>query len=410
MSLKHLKIESNGDFLEGFEQLRLGNGSEDLGVFLPWRLKTQLIEEKETAKQKSIEAFFEAQQEISNQALETCAELDTDNPEEESLPVVVEKKATRTKSRLIKVFDVEQVENGNARAKRGDSDHRKRILHSLEKAGENDGFRTIPSFKHMPKQMLELTKQFPNFKSIIQGVSEELALNAAASPSDFRVAPLLLDGVPGIGKTAFSLALAESLDVPFYKLGAAGLQHAGQIVGLASSWGNTTTGAIFDLLSKSKSAVAVLLIDEVDKIPRSTEHPVIPALLELLEPASARLFKDESLGLVFDASRLIVLMTSNDKRAIDPALVSRANVFDIQEPDANQRFDIAQGIHNALCKSTKKKLTLDTAAVREMAESKIDLRLVHRSVRSAFAQALLEKSAMVKPTLDGVQFKRRIGF
>jgi ATP-dependent Lon protease len=179
---------------------------------------------------------------------------------------------------------------------------------------------------------------------------------------------------------------------------------------LASTWSNYESGQIFELLANHDSAVAVLLIDEVDKIQVNSNHPIVPTLLDLLEAETARKFMEESIRVSMDASRLIVLMTSNAKENVDAALRSRAACYDILEPDAEQKMEIALNIHNKLVKDTRKKLMLDMDAVSRLPHEGMDLRELHRVIRSAFVRAVIDKKKMVTPIMDKPSVKRRIGF
>jgi len=312
--------------------------------------------------------------------------------------------------RMIQIFNVDKVLAELKSTELGGHDDKKRMLHDLRMAHDDGGRRMIPDFKNADKKLAELAIRFPNFVDAINGLTEDIALAAAGSPDRFQVAPILLDGVPGIGKTAFCNALADALGVPFVKVGAATLQNPYQIVGTARHWSNASPGVVFKELAESKSAVVVLLIDEVDKIHNNDSHPVIPALLELLEPESARKFVDQSYMVDLDASRFVVVMTSNQKDRIDTALLSRARIFQIEEPDEDQRRDIANCVHDALRRDTKRKIELDQDAVKAMAAGGSDLRAITRSVRSAFAKALISGKKVSVPAVETKPAKQRIGF
>ncbi|GEM_PF-2308036 len=312
--------------------------------------------------------------------------------------------------RKIQIFNLDKVLDEIRSVDLSGHEDKKRMLHDLRMAQDDDGRRTVPDFRNANKELVELASRFPNFVDAIDGLIEDIALAAAGSPDRFQVAPVLLDGVPGIGKTAFCNALADSLGVPFVKIGAATLQNSFQIVGTARHWSNASPGIVFKELAESKSAVVVLLIDEVDKIHNNDSHPVIPALLELLEPESARKFVDQSFMVDLDASRLIVVMTSNQRDRIDTALLSRARIFQIEEPDEDQRRDIANAVHDALRKDTRRKIELDQDAVKAMAAGGADLRAITRSVRSAFAKAMISGKKVSVPAVENKPAKQRIGF
>jgi len=314
-------------------------------------------------------------------------------------------------ARCVQAFDVKSMRLAKEKSKGMDSEGRKRVELSLAFASKNDGLREVPKISRLPQKMDELLNEFPNFKDAINGLVEDFALSSAGKPADFRVSPVLLDGVPGIGKTRFAQELAKMIGVPFLKISAGGLQHAAQIVGTAQHWSNAQTGQIFDLLAKNTSCVAVVLIDEVDKIQNRSDYSIIPALLDLLEIESAREFTDESLLVDIDASQFIILMTSNNQESIDSALLSRASIYSIEEPSTAQRKAIALRMHSDLCKRTKTKLLMDDKAVDQIVEAGTDLRTLNRSIRSAFSQALMQKSKIVTPSVKPALVKKqRIGF
>jgi ATP-dependent Lon protease len=313
-------------------------------------------------------------------------------------------------SRLIKVFSEAEISSGMGRAKTADSDRKAALKAAFERAGAANGLREVPKFKNIGKVVKDLHAKFPNFASAIDGLAQDLALASAGSATHFRVDPSLLDGAPGIGKTMFASSLAEMLGVPFLKVSAGGFQHAAQLCGTASHWANSRPGQIFDLLAGGDSAVCIVLIDEVDKISDRSECSVLPVLLELLEAGSASKFKDESLGLKMDASRLIVLLTSNNLEQIDKALLSRCNVHKIKSPDSKQRLEIASQLHAALKKRTGRKIEMDAGAVQEMAEAVSDLRVLTRTVKAAFSQALIAGSKVARPTWASAKGRARIGF
>lgn len=368
---------------EGLDANLLGNGSEDADEQdepLLRAITDQVAESRRVQEQKS-----------------------------ETEGVTTRKRQSRP-GRHLPVFDMDEIQTLNERAKTVDREARVRIKAELERAGRHRGMREIPAIKGLGSLMKEMSGRFPNFASAITGLTEDITLSGTAA-RNFRVAPTLLNGVPGIGKTHFSQVLAAKLGLPFLKISAGGLQHAAQLIGTASHWANSQTGQIFNVLATNDSAVAVVLLDEVDKIGTSQEYSVLPALLELLEPETSSRLKDESLGIHFDASRLIILMTSNNAGDIDTALLSRSNFHQVAEPSASQRQEIARSVFGKLCKQVGKGLTVDQTALARMAEEVTDLRVLIRVMRSAVVNAMLDKKKMVTPVyVSSVPKKMSIGF
>lgn len=162
-----------------------------------------------------------------------------------------------------------------------------------------------------------------------------------------------------------------------------------QLVGGDSGWRQARPGLIFEVLAKGDSAAPVLILDEVDKIGSGTNYPIVPVLLDLLEPDTARAFYDAFFRMEFDASRMIIVLTANDLDRVPPPLLSRVEVFDIPTPDPEQRMQIILAKVDHLQRSTGKHIQLEEGGATSLAKrTDLDLRQLHRTVVDAFAIAL----------------------
>lgn len=113
-------------------------------------------------------------------------------------------------------------------------------------------------------------------------------------------------------------------------------------------------------------------------------------MLDLLERESARSYRDECLGLAFDASRLIVLLTSNNIEYMDAALRSRCKIFTIEKPKATQKRLVIQHefeqINRTLLKS--KRIKLDSETVDKLIRADMDVRVLISTVRASAIKAI----------------------
>jgi len=94
------------------------------------------------------------------------------------------------------------------------------------------------------------------------------------------------------------------------------------------------------------------MLEEIDKAPQSN-FPVLGAMYALLEPASARHFTDEFIGLPVDASHLMVVATCNESDQLDNALRSRFHEFGVPMPGHADMPAIARSVYRQLrrCRS-----------------------------------------------------------
>jgi len=305
------------------------------------------------------------------------------------------KKSTKTIDG-VQVFVPDELASAAARVKDMRDDRRDAGTRILQNAHRDHGNRTLPDAKAAHAR-LELAKlRFENLAAPIERLQIDLVLAGAMQPRDFRITPLLLLGVPGIGKTFLAMQLAAALGVATEQISAGGAQGGFQLTGSHSSWTGSRPGKIFALLAGGESAAPVVVIDEVDKI-RDAQYPVLPVLLDLLDPGSSKQFNDEFFELRFDASRIIIVLTANSIEHVPPALLSRVEVFNVPAPAPAQRRRIIEETSANLRNKTKRKITFDEGTVDALAERiDIDLRRVTRLIEEAFARAMRAGGAVAR--------------
>jgi ATP-dependent Lon protease len=313
-------------------------------------------------------------------------------------------------SRPIQVFMPEAVDkaieslSNIAEARRGGGD----VV--LDNARLHDGFRRVPDAKKAFRQLDKTKLQFENLAAPIERLQTDLALASAMNPADFRMTPILLLGDPGIGKTYLAMQLAKALGVNMDKISAGGAQGGFQLTGSHNSWNGARPGALFTLLAEGQFATPVVVIDEVDKI-RDSQYPVLPVLLDLFEPQTARCFKDEFFEMQFDASRIIFVLTANSLEGVPAPLLSRLEVFDIARPEAAQRLRIILNEAANLRRKTGMNIRLDKVGSEALADRQdIDLRKTTRLVSEAFARALQAGELVAKLLVPKVEGRFQIGF
>lgn len=319
----------------------------------------------------------------------------------------------------IVVFDPDATYAALNETEAKDRDFKRRAQLWHKAALQWEGKRRLP--EKTPRELKpildDLAARFPNFREALTTLQTEMALALALPKTEFRVSPILLYGAPGIGKTLFAATLAEELGLGFEKFSAGGMQGAFDLVGTSTHWNNSHPGRIFRVLSENISAAPVLLIDEIDKFPKDDRYPVLPAFLDLLEGHSARKFRDEAAGLVFDASHILVVATANDLSRIAEPLLSRLLTVEVAAPTPAQRRQIAQAVFEGMRATLTGDLSLEfeSQAFDRLAEAPSDLRAVIRSIRQAVGSVLVQgRRRIVADDLvlpDGKEKGgRRIGF
>ena len=259
----------------------------------------------------------------------------------------------------------------------------------LQNAQANDGYRVVPDASQASVKLEEAKTRFENLVEPINRLQTDLILAAAMDPDEFRITPILLLGEAGIGKTFLATQLAAALGVATDKISAGGAQGGFQLTGSHTSWMGARPGSIITLLAEGESASPVMVIDEVDKIGASFQYPVLPVLLDLLEPNTAKRFKDQFFEMEFDASRMIFVLTANTLDGVPPALLSRVSVFHVPRPERAQRLRIIRETNADLCTKTNRQIVMEEGTCEVLASrTDLDIRKLVRLVREAFAKAM----------------------
>ena len=184
-------------------------------------------------------------------------------------------------------------------------------------------------------QFNALRERFPHFGEVIE-IYQTSALAAARTGRVMSPPPVLMLGVPGVGKTHFAQAVAECLGLPMLKLGFdTGLTNSA-LLGSDQHWSNTHHGQLFEYLCLRQVANPIFFLDELDKASTargaSGHQSALSALHSCLEPSSAGAVKDISFGITMDASHVTWLAATNDADSIVSSLRSRFTEVTIRPP------------------------------------------------------------------------------
>ncbi len=219
----------------------------------------------------------------------------------------------------------------------------KALLQSIFNHLEIKGLVRKISWPADPQRIQALEAVSPHFGEVVRMAREEIAAaeRARRAPS---LAPVLIVGSHGIGKTFFAKAFAAALGSPLHSLSFDTPLASSELAGMPPHWATARPGLAFNAVVLGNCANPLIVLDELDKAGRSRQDDSTSPLHSLLEPISATHFADAFVGMPFDVSRVTWLATANDPSRIPDSIRSRFVEVHISPPTAAQAIDISQSV------------------------------------------------------------------
>lgn len=206
-----------------------------------------------------------------------------------------------------------------------------RLLDRLRKRGEYRKLQTIPDAWR--SDLADFETRFGNMWEVIDYLRVAFAL-AEHGDRVPRLAPLLLVGGPGAGKTYFSSTFARWFGSGQLDVHLETAQSNAEISGSSEFWSNSRPGRFFDLLVDGSFGNPIVCLDEIDKTGGDNRYDPLASLYQLLEPTTAKSFRDLAYPWLppLDASRVIWVATANDVSRLPEPILSRFRIFQVDDP------------------------------------------------------------------------------
>ncbi|MBU6436084.1 MAG: AAA family ATPase [Betaproteobacteria bacterium] len=308
------------------------------------------------------------------------------------------------------IYAVHQVEKALAELTEGASDA---LRSTYEKMIERGGTRFTIKPSRVP-DFDALDDDLPNFEQPLRDLKRQVAL-AADSSDPLEIAPMLLLGEPGIGKTHFARRVAALLGTGCAVVPMSALTAGWVLSGASSQWKNARPGKVFDTLFKGDYANPVIVVDEIDKASSTGQYDPLGALYGLLEHDSACEFVDEFVELPIDCSHVVWVATANDAAAIPEPILNRMNVYEIDAPDDEGVRRIAANLYSEIRDSHAWGAAFPEQPAADVMDrlAAYKPRELRRLLVNAFGAAKLAgRDALLPQDVEGERARRRarIGF
>ena len=228
----------------------------------------------------------------------------------------------------------------------------------------------------------------PHFGAVTEMLQRS---NEASMRSQTRVrfAPLLLLGLPGIGKTFYARRVAQALKTSCVEIAMNLANDRGRLSGYSMAWRGARMGDIAKGALAAPTSAPLFFIDEIDKTDeRERCHDV---LLSLLEPENAATFTDEYLTAcaTLRLDHALWIATANDVSRIPEPVLDRMLVVNVEAPTGSALKAVIESIHLACAADYGARFasrpTPEVMAILEGVSPRVLKRILELAIQSAIA-------------------------
>jgi ATP-dependent Lon protease, bacterial type len=208
-------------------------------------------------------------------------------------------------------------------------------------------FEIRPSERTADEVHAALSAEFPWMREANEFAARAVAFSGRTASKGFRLEPLLLHGLPGIGKNRWVRRLAEITGIPAHSSGLSGMNGTMSIVGSERGWASARPSLPAYAFLSTSVANPLIYVDEVDKATRG--ETVSDAFLPMIEKETARKYADIYLLGNMDLTAASFMFSANDLSLLSQEFLSRVKILNIRVPNENEIASVIRAMVAEIC-------------------------------------------------------------